>query len=103
MSRCGMRGLCPVPGSYTTPPRIKRRILDRAMDDDVLDEVLDPAVLGGLSEHILDDQLTCTLCNSPLGYSTDDQPYWPTGPMCGNCYQAQQMDDEIWMSEQDNQ
>ena len=69
------------------------------MDDDVLDEVLDPAVVGALSEHIFDDQQTCTLCGRPLGYSSDDQPFWPTGPMCGDCYQAQQMDDEIWMSE----
>ena len=46
--------------------------------------------------------LPCSLCGRPLGESTDDQPDWPTGPMCGDCYQAQQMDDEIWWSESDD-
>ena len=71
-----------------------------AMDGDLPDELLDPAVLGGFSEHLLDEEtVTCTLCGRPLGFSTDDQPFWPTGPMCGDCYQAQQMDDEIAWSE----
>jgi hypothetical protein len=43
----------------------------------------------------------CTLCSRPLGYSSDDQPDWPTGPMCGDCYQAREMDNEIWASELD--
>lgn len=43
--------------------------------------------------------LTCTICGAPLGDNSDDQPDWPSGPMCGECYQARQMDDEIWMSE----
>lgn len=29
-----------------------------------------------------------------------DQPEWPGGPMCGDCYQAQQLDDEIWADEE---
>jgi hypothetical protein len=66
------------------------------MDADLPDEMIDPASIGALSEHLLDEQpLTCTQCGRPLGLSTDDQPYWPTGPMCGDCYQARQMDDEL--------
>ena len=45
------------------------------------------------------DQLQCTLCGRPLGFSTDDQPFWPTGPMCGDCYQAREMDNDIWATE----
>ena len=45
-------------------------------------------------------QLWCTLCGGPLGVHPDDRPDWPTGPMCGDCYQAREMDNEIWMSEQ---
>ena len=45
------------------------------------------------------EDLTCGLCGRPLGELPDDQPDWPTGPMCGECYQARQMDDEIWWSE----
>jgi hypothetical protein len=71
------------------------------MDDDVLDEVFDPALAGIMSDHDLEEPLLCTLCSRPLGFSTDDQPFWPAGPMCGDCYQAQQMDDEIFWSEMD--
>lgn len=56
------------------------------MDDLALDEMEDEPVL-------------CTLCARPLGIFPEDQPQWPTGPMCGDCYQARQMDDEIWWSE----
>ena len=38
---------------------------------------------------------------SPLGESSDDQPDWPTGPMCGDCYQARETDNDIWASELD--
>ena len=48
-----------------------------------------------------DGPTLCSICGSPLGYSIDDQPDWPTGPMCGECYQARQADDEIWWSEQE--
>jgi hypothetical protein len=70
------------------------------MDEDAFDQTLDPSVVGSLSEHLLDgDVVACALCGRPLGYSTDDQPYWPTGPMCGDCYQARQMDDELAWSD----
>lgn len=69
------------------------------MDEDLPDSMLDPQMLGNVSEHLLDSQVVCHLCGRPLGYSSDDQPYWPTGPMCGDCYQAQQMDDEIAWSQ----
>jgi hypothetical protein len=72
------------------------------MDEDAFDQTLDPSVVGSLSEHLLDgDSVTCTLCGRPLGYSTDDQPFWPSGPMCGDCYQARQMDDELAWSQDD--
>jgi hypothetical protein len=41
-------------------------------------------------------ELHCTVCGRPLGQSPEDQPEWPTGPMCGDCYQAREMDNEIW-------
>jgi hypothetical protein len=70
------------------------------MDSDLPDEMLDPAVVGGLSERFLDELAdTCSLCGRPLGMSSDDQPFWPTGPMCGDCYQSRQMDDEVAWSE----
>ena len=50
-----------------------------------------------------DDELICHLCARPLGYSTDDQPDWPTGPMCGDCYQAREMDNDIWAAELDTE
>ena len=57
-------------------------------------------MLNAMVDEVLDEpNLICVICGSPLGYSGDDQPDWPTGPMCGECYQARQMDDEIWMSE----
>lgn len=43
----------------------------------------------------------CTICGRPLGLFPEDQPDWPTGPICGDCYQARQMDDEIFWSELD--
>jgi hypothetical protein len=68
------------------------------MDDHMLD---DPILLGAALDEVTDDPPLCTQCGRPLGESTDDQPFWPTGPMCGDCYQARQMDDEIWWSEGD--
>lgn len=41
----------------------------------------------------------CSICGRPLGIFPEDQPDWPGGPICGDCYQARQMDDEIWWSE----
>ena len=49
------------------------------------------------------DEVACAICGRPLGYSTDDQPDWPTGPMCGECYQSRQMDDEIEWSQLDDE
>jgi hypothetical protein len=66
---------------------------------DVDDEEL---IIGSLmAEKILDPPTACAICGRPLGYSIDDQPDWPTGPMCGECYQSRQLDDEIaWTAEQ---
>jgi hypothetical protein len=52
-----------------------------------------------LDELIDDVPLFCTLCGRRLGEIPDDQPYWPTGPMCGDCYQARELDNDIWASE----
>ena len=70
------------------------------MDDHLLD---DPLMLGAAIDEMTDDPPICTLCGRPLGDNIDDQPFWPTGPMCGDCYQARQMDDEIWWSESEGQ
>ena len=52
-------------------------------------------------DEILEGPEHCTICGRPLGYSIDDKPYWPTGPMCGECYQSRQMDDELaWTDQQ---
>jgi hypothetical protein len=69
--------------------------------DDLPDEMLDAAVTAGLGDQLVDEPLACSNCGRPLGFSTDDQPFWPTGPMCGDCYQARQMDDEIAWSHDD--
>jgi len=66
------------------------------MDGDLPDDLIDPASVSGMSERLLDpDSVICASCGGRLGFSSDDQPFWPTGPMCGNCYQARQMDDEL--------
>jgi hypothetical protein len=47
-------------------------------------------------EEILEEPyLVCIICGAPLGYSSDDQPDWPTGPMCGECYQARELDNDL--------
>ena len=58
----------------------------------------DDLIVGSL---MADDEATdCAICGRPLGQSIDDQPNWPTGPMCGECYQSRQLDDEIAWTEQ---
>jgi hypothetical protein len=37
----------------------------------------------------------CAICRQELDGDQDDEPFPPLGPMCGECYRAQQMDDEI--------
>jgi hypothetical protein len=49
-----------------------------------------------LDDAFNEPPLPCSLCARPLGELPDDQPLWPTGPLCGDCYQAHQLDDEIW-------
>jgi hypothetical protein len=42
------------------------------------------------------DPVPCVSCGGPLGDSFDDQPDWATGPLCGECYQANQTaEDEL--------
>ena len=57
--------------------------------------------LGMVDEVLEEPELTCTICGRPLGYNPDDQPDWPTGPMCGDCYQSREMDNDIWAAELD--
>lgn len=47
-------------------------------------------------DEIFDEPAVCAICGRPMGLYPDDQPDWPTGPMCGECYQSRQMDDELW-------
>ena len=62
------------------------------MGDDVADELrYDPSGKPTL----------CTICGRPLGYSIDDQPYWPTGPICGECYESNEMDNELAWTEEE--
>lgn len=42
-----------------------------------------------------DEPLTCSACGRPLGIFPEDQPDWPGGPICGDCYQARQQEDEM--------
>ena len=46
-----------------------------------------------------DEPLFCVICGNELVGLPDDQPDWPTGPMCGNCYQSRETDNDIWASE----
>jgi hypothetical protein len=46
-----------------------------------------------------DETLFCVVCGNALVGLPDDQPDWPTGPMCGECYQAREMDNDIWAME----
>jgi hypothetical protein len=49
------------------------------------------------SDEPFDEPAVCVACGRPLGLAPDDQPDWPGGPICGDCYQARQMDDEIYL------
>lgn len=48
-------------------------------------------------EHIdlVPDEESCLICGQPLLGDPEDQPFPPLGPMCGECYRSQQLDDEI--------
>jgi hypothetical protein len=55
----------------------------------------DPANIGAeVSNLDTPKPVACTYCGQQLGYSSDDQPDWPTGPICGACHQSNQSDDE---------
>jgi hypothetical protein len=44
--------------------------------------------------------VTCQVCGQPLVGDLEDQPFPPLGPICGECYRGQQMDDEVEWSEE---
>ena len=46
-----------------------------------------------------DEPLYCIICGDELVGLPDDQPDWPTGPICGECYQAREMDVDLWARE----
>lgn len=53
-----------------------------------------------MSDQFATSALYCVVCGGPLGVFAEDQPDWPAGPICGNCFQSRQMDDEIaWQME----
>ncbi|HEY7600538.1 MAG TPA: hypothetical protein VH741_11480 [Candidatus Limnocylindrales bacterium] len=66
---------------------------------------MDPAdrMLDGLAYGDASRQAACTICGRPLGESYDDRPDWPSGPMCGDCYQSRQMDDETFWDDLDEE
>ena len=41
----------------------------------------------------------CAVCHQALSGDPEDHPNPPLGPLCGECYRAQQMDDEVMFSE----
>ncbi|HUG48862.1 MAG TPA: hypothetical protein VMP67_10680 [Candidatus Limnocylindria bacterium] len=41
----------------------------------------------------------CVVCGRALGQLPEDQPDAPNGPLCGECYQTQQFEDELWAAE----
>ena len=45
------------------------------------------------------EPLYCVICGDELDGLPDDQPDWPTGPMCGNCYQSRETAHDIWAAE----
>ncbi|MEP7378024.1 MAG: hypothetical protein ABI725_00520 [Chloroflexota bacterium] len=45
------------------------------------------------------EPMYCLICGNELVGLPDDQPDWPGGPMCGDCYQARETDNDIWASE----
>ena len=48
---------------------------------------------------IEETHIYCTLCGRALGELPEDQPDWPGGPICGDCYQARQAEEELWAAE----
>jgi hypothetical protein len=44
---------------------------------------------------VRDPEIHCAICGHELDGDPDDQPWPPLGPICGECYRAQQMDDDI--------
>jgi hypothetical protein len=50
---------------------------------------------------VADEPLYCVICGDELIGLPDDQPDWLTGPICGDCYQARETDNDIWASELD--
>lgn len=42
-----------------------------------------------------DQTVYCTSCSRPLGIFPEDQPDWATGPICGECYQSLNWEDQV--------
>ena len=91
MSRCGMARL------WRVAAAAERRCDE--FEDSGVEAMSGPGSLEPDNAHIDDSQPSCILCGRALGRSADDQPDWPTGPMCGDCYQARELDNELWWSE----
>jgi len=67
--------------------------------NNTFDDDRDRADELGLGAVLQDEDLTCSFCGEPLTGDLDDQPDWPSGPMCANCYQAREMDNDLWAME----
>ena len=42
----------------------------------------------------------CTVCGTALDGDPEDDPWSPGGALCGECFRAREMDEELWMSEE---
>jgi len=60
-----------------------------------MDDILDDLTLLAA----IDDDPICTICGGTLDGDPEDDPTHPGGPMCGECFRAREMDEEIWASD----
>ncbi len=54
-------------------------------------------------DHPAEQQSVCSVCGAMLTGDPDDDPWHPTGPMCGDCYRARAFDDQLWAMEATDQ
>jgi hypothetical protein len=61
-----------------------------------------PFAVGTIGAHMdtglhdpTSQPIYCTACGRPLGLFPEDQPDWATGPICGECYQELNFEDEV--------
>ena len=50
----------------------------------------------GVSTIPTDGQPVCSVCGAALTGDPDDDPWHPTGPVCGDCVRARADDELLW-------